>query len=241
MNYAIMQPYFFPYIGYYSLVANTDYFIFFDTPQYIKKGWINRNRILSCKNEPIYVNVPVQKAERATAIKDICINNNENWKEKIYGQLTAYKAKAPYYNRVLELVENVVNTKTQSISVMAQESIKQTVEYLGYEKKYDIFSYMDMDITVSAPDEWALEITKALGGEQYTNPIGGKEFFDARKYDEAGIELFFINQELIEYNQFGGDFEPGLSMLDVMMFCSPSEIREMMKHYKFEKGVYMDD
>ena len=74
MKIAIMQPYLFPYIGYFSLIYNTDRFVFFDTPQYIRKGWINRNRIISSSGEPIYFTVPTQKAARETAINQILIN-----------------------------------------------------------------------------------------------------------------------------------------------------------------------
>lgn len=86
-----MQPYFFPYIGYFSLIKNTDHFVFFDTPQYIRKGWINRNRIIAGGGKDVYITVPVERAPRDTAIKDIKINNNEKWQEKIRGQLSIYK------------------------------------------------------------------------------------------------------------------------------------------------------
>ncbi len=237
MSIAIMQPYFFPYIGYYSLVANTDRFVFFDTPQYIRRGWINRNRILSCKNEPIYVNIPIHKADRSTAIKDIVIDYELLWKEKMYGQLTVYKTKAPNYNDVMDLVHDVIETDTKSLSVIAQKSITETMRYLNISKEYDVFSEMEMqDITVSAPDEWALYITKALGYDTYINPIGGMTFFDSKKYEEQGIKLFFLQQELVPYRQFGQSFEPGLSMIDVMMFCSADEIIDMMKRYQLLTG-----
>lgn len=237
MSIAIMQPYFFPYIGYYSLVANTDWFVFFDTPQYIRRGWINRNRILSCKNEPIYVNIPIHKTDRSTAIKDIRIDNDLSWKEKMYGQLTVYKTKAPNYNDVMDLVHDVIETDTQSLSIMAQKSITETMRYLNISKEYDLFSEMGLpEFTVSAPDEWALYITKELGYDTYINPIGGMTFFDRTKYAAQGIKLFFLQQELIPYRQFGQPFEPGLSMIDVMMFCSKEEIIDMMKHYQLLTG-----
>ena len=95
MKIAIMQPYLFPYIGYFSLIKNTDHFVFFDTPQYIRKGWINRNRILGTKGKDIYFTVPVEKCPRETPIKDVKISYNEDWQEKWMGQLTIYKKKSP--------------------------------------------------------------------------------------------------------------------------------------------------
>lgn len=237
MSIAIMQPYFFPYIGYYSLVANTDRFVFFDTPQYIRRGWINRNRILSCKNEPIYVNIPIHKVDRSTAIKDIVIDHELPWKEKMYGQLTVYKTKAPNYEDVMDLVHDVIETDTQSLSVMAQKSITETMRYLNISKEYDVFSKMNLrNIAAEAPDEWALFITKELGYDTYINPPGGMTFFDRSKYTAQGVNLLFLQQELVPYRQFGQPFEAGLSIIDVMMFCSRDEIVDMMKCYQLLTG-----
>lgn len=233
MRIAIMQPYLFPYIGYYSLIKNSDHFVFFDTPQYIRKGWINRNRILSCSNEPIFFTVPIKKCSRDTAINAVHINDSMSWKEKIYGQLSVYKNKAPYYNETLELIKKVLESEAQSLSNLAINSIKITSEYLGIDKKFDIFSEMGMnDIKVNAPDEWALYITKRMGYDTYINPPGGKEFFNSMKYEQEKINLFFLEQEIIPYKQIYGDFIPGLSIIDVLMFCNIKEINDMMNCFK---------
>ena len=100
MKVAIMQPYFFPYIGYFSLIKNTDHFVFFDTPQYIRKGWINRNRIIGGGGKDIYFTVPIVKAPQDTAIRDIKIDTGSNWQEKMRGQLSIYKKRAPFYRDV---------------------------------------------------------------------------------------------------------------------------------------------
>lgn len=233
MRIAIMQPYLFPYIGYYSLIKNSDHFVFFDTPQYIRKGWINRNRILSCSNEPIFFTVPIKKCSRNTAINAVYINDSMSWKEKIYGQLSIYKNKAPYYDDTLELIKTVLESEEKSMSELAINSIKITSEYLGIDKKFDVFSEMGMnDIQVDAPDEWALYITKRMGYDTYINPPGGKEFFDSMKYEQEKINLFFLEQEVIPYKQIYGDFIPGLSIIDVLMFCNIDEINDMMNYFK---------
>ena len=72
--------------------------------------------------------------------------------------------------------------------------------------------------------------------DTYVNPPGGKAFFNADKYRNANIELEFLTQEIQEYNQRVKEFVPGLSILDVMMFCTPEEIVNMMDLYKIEKG-----
>lgn len=235
MKLAIMQPYFFPYIGYFSLVKNTDYFIFFDIPQYIRKGWINRNRILGNNNADVYITVPIEKQHRETPINQTRISNNTNWREKIRGQLKFYKKRAPFYYDVIDMVDTVFNKEYDTVSELAIQSIVCSCEYLGLDIKYNICSQMNLpDFNVKEPDEWALNITKYMGYDTYINPPGGKSFFSVKKYENEGITLQFLEQELLVYNQRNEKFIPGLSIIDIMMFCKPEDIVDMMNHYNVE-------
>ncbi len=95
MKLAIMQPYFLPYLGYFALIKHTDKFIVFDTPQYIRHGWIERNRILKPSEGWQYINVPLEKRPRDIAIKDLRIRQNDDWRRKILAQLEHYKKRLP--------------------------------------------------------------------------------------------------------------------------------------------------
>ena len=236
MRIAIMQPYLFPYLGYFSLIKNTDHFVFFDTPQYIRKGWINRNRILSAKGDDIYFSVPVKKCVRETPIKDVQISYDEKWIDKWKGQMTSYKKRAPYYNDVMDLLNDVLNADDGLISHLAICSVVKTCEYIQIPLEYEIYSQIsEPNEVVFAPDEWALNISQRLGYSTYINPPGGKSFFDKKKYDDQGIELQFLTQNLPEYGQrTKKGFVPGLSILDVMMFCAPNEIAEMLNDYTLD-------
>ncbi len=232
----IMQPYLFPYLGYYALIQYTDYFVLFDTPQYIRKGWINRNRILDAKGEPCYFTVPVEKAERERSILYTKISNTVNWKQKIEGQLLVYKKKAPYYEQTMSVVADVLNYQGDSICELAGRSIKKVCDYLDIKRQIDFFSKMQIDITtVEQPDEWALYITKALGYETYVNPPGGMSFFRTELYKEHNIDLQFLKIQLQPYVQRNGNFQEGLSIIDAMMFCKPDEIIKMLDNYMIIK------
>ena len=229
---AIMQPYFFPYIGYISLMKYADYFVFFDTPQYIRKGWINRNRILDAKGTSSYITVPVQKTARDTAIADIYIDNERAWQERILGQLSVYKRRAPFYRQTVEVVRSVIESECNLISELAIKSCIEVSRYLGMELQYDIFSKMNLLIDkVDAPDEWALRIADALQYDIYVNPPGGMEFFDNGKYQKAGIQLQFLKSSLSTYKQRIGTFIPGLSIIDVMMINSIEDSQKMLDDY----------
>ena len=238
MKLAIMQPYFFPYIGYFSLIKHTDEFILFDTAQYIRHGWIDRNRILKQTNDWQYINVPLTKHSLETKIKDVKINNQENWKEKIFKQLLHYKKKSPFYNETINVLSQGLQIETDSIVELNANTLRCVCEYLGINFNYKIYSEMDLKIQkVGSPDEWALNICEAIGNvEEYWNPPGGMEFFDRSKYEDAGVKLYFQKVNIKPYPQRRGpeNIITGLSMLDVMMFNSIEDINKMLDDYLLE-------
>lgn len=235
MKIGIMQPYFFPYLGYFSLIKHTDRFILFDTVQFIRHGWIERNRILNPNGDWQYIKVPLVKFSQSTIIKDIQINNNFGWREKIFAQLQHYKKKAPNYTIVIELLEDIFSADYFDIVSLDLNSLIKVADYLGINTSIEVFSSMGLAIEkVNAPDEWALNICKALGNvEEYWNPPGGASFFDKVKYEKAGIKLKFHSIKLTEYIQRQSIFIPGLSIIDVMMFNSINDINEMLDNYEF--------
>jgi hypothetical protein len=234
MKIAIMQPYFFPYIGYFSLIKHTERFILFDTVQYIRHGWIDRNRILKQKDSWLYIQVPSSNKGRDTLIKDLKINNVELWQKKILSQLTVYKKSAPYYFKVINLLNSVFEQKFETVVELNKFSLEVICDYLGINHKIEVFSEMNLKVAdATAPDEWALNICKMLPEvNEYWNPVGGLTFFDKTKYDKEGINLFFQHVTLQEYDQKREMFEPGLSIIDILMFNSPDEINVMLDNYK---------
>jgi hypothetical protein len=227
---AIMQPYFLPYLAYFSLIKHTDQFVLFDPVQFIRHGWIERNRILKQNGGWIYVKVPLVKHSRETLIKDIKINNEINWQDKILAQLIVYKKKAPYYAQVNALLKELFNEEYKSITDINKKAIELVCDYLEIPCNIQVFSAMNLEIEKpNAADEWALNICKAMEEvTEYWNPKGGEKFFSKEKYLKEGIDLKFLHLKEWQYKQFNSDFEPGLSIIDTMMFNSPSEINQML-------------
>ncbi len=233
MRLGIMQPYFFPYIGYFSLIKHVDEFILFDTPQFIRHGWIERNRIKNAGGGYVYISVPLLKHSQKTAIQNILINNEMDWKNKILAQLVHYK-KAPYYKEVTEMLRALFEKEYLDIVTLDKVTLEKVCEYLNIDTEIKVFSQMNLEIEqVLAPDEWALNICKAIpGANEYWNPPGGKAFFDVSKYDKAGIDIRFQEVEITEYQQGKNAFEAGLSIIDVMMYNSSQTIHRMMDNFK---------
>ncbi len=233
MKIAIMQPYFLPYLGYFSLIKNTDYFILFDSVQFIKHGWIERNRILKPSGGWQYVSVSLEKYKRDTKIKEIRINNNINWRDKIFRQLDHYRKRSPFYNETIDVLKEALNIETESIVELNKNILKCVCNYIGVKSNIDIFSNMNLEIKkVNAPDEWALNICRALGNvNEYWNPVGGLDFFNRDKYTNVGIDIKFLKMNTQEYSQKRSNFEPSLSIIDVMMFNEPTKINKMLDDF----------
>lgn len=235
MKIGIMQPYFFPYLGYISLIKHTDEFMLFDPVQFIRHGWIERNRILKPETGWQYISVPLQKHSQTTLIQDIKIDNSMQWQEKLMAQLAHYKKRSPFYKQTIDVIKAGLAEKTDSITKLNYNTLQATCQYLDIPFNCSIFSERDIKIEpVNAPDEWALNICKALKYAEYWNPPGGMEFFDEAKYAKAGIKLVFQKPQLEFYSQRRGpeNFEPGLSIIDVMMFNSPADINKMLDKYE---------
>jgi hypothetical protein len=218
MNLAIMQPYFFPYLGYFSLIAYADRFVLFDTPQFIRHGWIERNRILKPESGWQYVKVPLVKVHRGTPIREVRLRD-EAWRERILRQLDHYRKAAPFFSAASNLVQRALDIDTTSIAELDRHALQVVCDHLAIETRISLFSEMELVTEAAhAPDEWALVISKAMGALQYVNPPGGRSFFNPEKYRAAGIELRFLETRLTPYDQRRSIFEPGLSIIDVLMW-----------------------
>jgi hypothetical protein len=228
-----MQPYFFPYIGYFSLLKNVDRFILFDPVQFIRHGWIARNRILKQNDGWLYIRAPLMPHPHQAAIRDVRVDHRQDWRKSLLSQLVTYKRIAPHYWSVRKMVEEALAKPHESI-VETNKAILETVcAYIGISTTFEVFSNMTIEIEPpTAPDEWALNICNALGDvSEYWNPPGGESFFDRSKYDAAGLTLRFQKPSLSEYDQGREPFEAGLSIIDVLMFNSPAVVSKMLDDY----------
>lgn len=227
-----MQPYFFPYIGYFQLINYADKWVVFDIVQFIRHGWINRNRILKPGEGQQYITIPLKKYRRETSIKDILISDKADWRNRIFRQLEHYKKKAPYYTQVMEFLEDCFSAENTKIVELNTRFLEKTCKYLGIKFDYSVFSEMNLEIGhISHAGEWALRISEVLKAYEYVNPLGGIEIFNKKQFEKADIDLKFLKTNLKEYNQRRSAFESGLSIIDIMMFNNPKEINEFIDDY----------
>jgi len=235
MKVAIMQPYTFPFIGYFQLMSYADKWVIFDDTQYISKGWINRNRILhpDLEKEWQYFTVPVRKHSREIRIKDVEINTDVNWKDEFIGKLSFYKKTAPHFAETMEFVDHCLGYECSSLVDWLEFSLKTTCSYLDIPFEYSVFSQMDVDTnSVKHAGQWALEIADAMNADEYINPQGGAALFDEDEFLGRNIELRFLKANLTPYAQRRSEFVSGLSIVDVMMWNDKDKILDMLEDYQ---------
>ena len=231
MKLAIMQPYFFPYIGYFQLMNLVDTWVIFDDVQFIDKGWINRNRILhpDVKKEWQYITVPLKNRGQFDKICGISINTDGKWQDQILGKLTSYKKKAPYYEQTISFVRECLQTNETNLSQFLIGTLRKTADALQIDTTIIVQSETKLDLrAIEHPGQWALRISELMGASEYINPHGGAKIFDEDEFERAGIKLRFIMPELEKYVQRRGVFVPGLSIIDVMMWNSFENIHKFL-------------
>jgi hypothetical protein len=232
MNIAIMQPYFLPYIGYFQLINAVDKFIFYDDVQYMKGGWINRNRLLA-NGQVAYFNVEMSGASANKKINEVEISRNLKWKKKLIKTISQAYSKAPNFKNVILLIEGIIMFKTKNglLSEYVINSITAVCDYLDISTEIGLTSSV-YDNSILSGQGRVLDICSKEKSSSYVNPIGGLELYSQEAFNNCGLKLRFIETVSEKYSQGNLEFVPSLSILDVMMHNSKSEIKTMLDEYE---------
>lgn len=228
LKLGIMQPYFFPYLGYYDLINRTDRWIVFDTVKYTPKSWMNRNRILHPTDGWQYISIPVNKHVADGLIKDIQILDVKAAHDKIRGRIEHYrKGRAPHFPVVAGLVDECFSgLQGNLLRDLNVRSLALVCNYLGITFNHTNFSEMSLTLpTIQHPGQWALEIASALGADAYLNPPGGREIFRSDEWENRGIRLSFTSLVSYSYPTKHYNFIEHLSIIDVLMWNSPEKVK----------------
>lgn len=225
-----MQPYFFPYIGYWQLVNAVDKFVVYDDVNYINRGWINRNRILS-NGKDIYFNIILRKSSQNKLINEIEVDNSVDEINKRMKTLEISYAKAPFFKETIELVKEIFGCENFNLAGFLTNSIKAIAEYLDMHTEIIISSDIEKNNDLHAQDK-IIDICKIIGADEYINPIGGQELYSYEMFDKQGIKLKFLKTDYIIYKQFNNKFIPSLSIIDVLMFNGKMKTIQLLNKYE---------
>lgn len=226
-----MQPYFFPYIGYFQLINAVDTFIIYDDVQWINRGWINRNRVLN-EGKEYYITLPIQKAPSNQKINERIISTEYRLKKKkIIKQLQREYNKAPFFEETITLVEASLSFPNNNVSQFVSNSISIICSYLNISTPIRFSSELNIPNEIKG-QERILMLNDKVGSTTYINPIGGTALYDKEAFKRKNILLQFMQTENITYKQFNKNFLPNLSIIDVLMFNSPKTSASYLKKFQ---------
>lgn len=249
-----MQPYFFPYIGYFHGISASDKYILNDNFNYIRKGWVNRNKYLVSYADPTYMRAEVVNGKPSEKIKDVKLLVNSNWRDKILKSIYLNYKKASFFDEVYSLVEEVLTYKTEYLSDLNKKSIIKCCDYLGIKteivtdvKKFDELEMLlesidnDSDLSTLFPSVDCrgldrktirnIRFCQIENASIYVNAIGGKDIYKKDSFIRNNIELFFVESSILPYQQLSGRFHPNLSIIDVMMNCGKDKTNALLKDF----------
>lgn len=225
MRLGFMQPYFLPWPGHFALIAHTDRWVVFDDAQMIRHGWVDRNRVLHPTEGWQYIKVPTKKHSRGTPIREVVASPHVDWRQRLLRKLAHYR-RAPQHAAVWPWLETTLAAAPDNIAELNLHVLTAVCRFLELPFHPVRHSELDYDRTeVQGPGDWAPVVAGHLGASLYLNPSGGAQLFDERQFATRSCALRFLQWSPEPYPQLRPGFEPGLSILDMMMMVPVGKIR----------------
>ena len=227
MKLGIMQPYFMPYIGYFQLINEVDRFVIYDDIEYTKKGWINRNRILQ-NGKDIYMTLPIKKDSDFLPVNQRFLSDNwQKERQKLLNKIAGNYRKAPYYDAVMSMTEEIVNFDNTNLFDFIEHSLTTVLSYLNINTPLIKSSTLKLDKELKSQAK-VLQICHEMNATHYINPIGGTSLYSFADFAAKKISLSFLQTTDIIYPQFTHEHVKFLSILDVLMFNDVNTTKELI-------------
>lgn len=228
MKIGVMQPYFFPYIGYWQLMNYVDAFVILDDVNFIKKGFIHRNQIL-LNGGSHRIGMPLEKPSQNKLINQTRLKAEARDIHSLTETIKHAYSRAPHFTEVEEIIRLVLEYDSRDLVEFLTNSMSLVNNYLGIDTRLLRSSSINKDASASG-EARILSICKAMDATQYVNPSGGRTIYTPEKFTNEGIDFRFLDPDLqrIKYRQFDNEFVENLSIIDVMMFNDVKKISDFL-------------
>jgi hypothetical protein len=252
MKLAIMQPYFFPYIGYFQAIKAVDKYILYENLDYITQGWMHRNRILVKNQKTVYINVKLVGKSSNKKINEIELVQNYIWKKKLINSIDLNYRGSLFFDDVFPLIKNLIEHEEKYLFIYNSNIINKICEFLDIkttiETKNNNYLYLENaldnlaetnylsqpDLLKTNPIKKVSRVIKICQKEKATtfiNAIGGLQLYSKEEFKDYGIDLLFIESKPYQYNQFSDTFHPHLSIIDVLMHNGKEGTKHLINNY----------
>lgn len=230
MKLAVMQPYLFPYAGYFQLIYAADIFLIYDDVSYIRRGFVNRNNILA-PSGVIRFTISVPGASQNKLFSELKFSQNVG---KTLRTIENSYAKAPYFEEVFPIISETLTLEDRSIASVCQKGFESVFSYIGIEKQFKKTSELDYDRSVCARDR-LINLCHKFSADCYINAPGGRKLYSWQDFSKKGIDLNFVESLPFKYSQGKNNFTSGLSIIDILMNCSPNDILKILESYELSR------
>ncbi|MCQ4264374.1 hypothetical protein CXK91_00390 [Stutzerimonas stutzeri] len=232
---SMMQPYLFPYMGYFQLIALSDVFVLGDDLQFVKGSWMNRNRIL-VNGQPKLITFPLKKGHQTERINErwLC-DDFDKEADALLTMLERCYAKAPHRDTVLPLIHGILHCPERNLALFTENALRCLCAYLNIRTPIYRGSSLGLPAKMEMQDR-VIQITHRMDGELYLNPIGGMDLYCPARFRADGLLLRFLRMDDIAYPQFKHPFVPSLSIIDVLMFNSRETLKDLLQRFSVLEG-----
>lgn len=243
---AIMQPTFFPWIGYFDLIDQVESFVFYDDVQLVKRSWQVRNRIKSANGE-LFLTIPVKKNKTRDdlLISEAEIAYDENWQSKHLKSIESAYKKAGYFDSVFSFLLAHYGEKHKSIALFNEALITNVSASIGINTSF--ISSASLQGIEGIKDNRLAAICKKLAADEYISPQGSAVYIEAEtaggKLTEQGIALYYHFYRHPVYRQLYGEFVPYMGIVDLLFnegFDNALEIIRSGRQKKMHFGQYRE-
>ncbi len=229
MRIAIKQPYIFPHLGYFQVIHAVDRFAVYDDVQYVARRWINRNRVL-VNGEPAWITIPLEKASRNKTINELHLVAGDRWRKKLLRTLERSYSRAPLYPSVYPWIGELIHSNEYNLARFVLNTLVRVCDYLDIETEFIPSSTIYENSQLNRQHR-ILDICSREQASTYIDSVGGRGLYKKGEFERHGVLLQFLKTDPVLYTQFKNTFQPGLSIIDVLMFNSKDRVREYLDRY----------
>ena len=215
---ALCQPYFSPYLGYFQLINAVDVYVSYDDVNFIKGGWINRNRVKVNGSNMIF-NIPLIKQSSFKKINETYIDWDNRGIDKFLKTINQSYNKSPHRDNVMDILDSIFKDKPLTIADLSLLSIKEFCKYLDIKTEIKTASTLGYDRTNDKMQS-IVNICNKENALNYINPIGGTKLYDKEEFKKQNIKLNFI------------EGTSSLSIIDECLNNTKEEVKQKLTNYK---------
>ncbi len=229
MNVVILQPSYIPWRGYFDQVRRADLFIFYDDVQYDKRGWRNRNQIKTAKGKQ-WLTIPVHSRGAQTEnipIHRIQISWEKAWNLDHLRSLQHAYNKAPFFKDYAPLLEQFYQRQDEYLADFTIDFTIALARALGIEQtRFERSSRLEAS---GQKTDRLISLLQKVGATHYISGPSAQDYIEPEKFEQAGIQLEYMQYDYPEYPQLHPPYDPFVSILDLLFMTGPQAIQYFVK------------